>query len=56
MAVTSALTAFGILMGVAVVFLVLWDVLLSPVVILALKLVLYVAIGTAAFLLATKLF
>lgn len=55
MDLTSALMAFGILTGAFVVFIVLWDALLSPVVTLALRLALYAAIGTAAFFLATSL-
>ena len=53
MDLTSALIATGILLGVAVVFLVLWDSLLAPVVTFALKLAFYAALGTAAFLFAT---
>jgi hypothetical protein len=56
MDLTSALIALGILVGVAVVFLALWDVLLAPVITFALKLALYAAAGGSAFLLATMLF
>ena len=53
MDLTSALIATGILLGVAVIFLVLWDNLLAPVVTFALKLAFYAAVGMGAFLFAT---
>lgn len=56
MDLTSALMAFGILTGAFVVFIVLWDALLSPVVVFALKLALCTAAGVLAFALATYVF
>jgi hypothetical protein len=55
MDLTSALTAFGILAGAFAVFIVLWDALLSPVLGMALRLMLYAAVGGAALFLATRL-
>lgn len=56
MHLTSALMALGILAGGAVVCVVLWDALLSPVVTFALKLAFYAGIVATAFVLATMLF